>query len=977
MRVRHTHISLAIRSALMLAMLPLAAHAQDAAKAPDTKTLQAVQVTGSRIKTSDRVSSAPVAVISREQIDKSGVASVGELLQQLTASGKALNAKFNSSGNFGFPADGGGIGAGSAQVDLRNLDSKRVLVLVDGIRWVNESSASGVSGSADLNTIPLAIVDHIEVLEDGASAIYGSDAIAGVVNVITKKHFDGTAVHAYYGEYGQGDGQTTDTNITWGHTGDKWNAIFSASYYKQERVSSADRSLSQFPEPGAGLRAGSSGTPQGRIVFCNPNNLVPDTPGFCDPQENNWYDVTLNNGVVLTPGVIQDPNGPNYHGFSSADRFNFAPFNLVLTPSTRKSVFGDVKYDFNDSIAGHVKAMYNERDSLNQAAPEPIFVGIGAGSGGLADTISISALNPFNPFGYDLTTGPIGAPGVNFDFMGRRPLELGPRIFTQNVKTWYFNAGLDGSFSSTHHSFDWDLNYVRSINRASQLFTGGFNVAHLKLALGDPAACAAANDGCTPLDIFGGQGRPMTQAMLNYVTADQHDRSVQILDVFSANINGDMFDIGDRSAGFAAGIEHRVYHGKFIPDILRQEGISQDSGAAAVSAHYDVTEYYGEVSLPFTSTFTTDAALRISDYSTFGVANTGKVGFKWQPVQDVAFRGTYSRGFRAPNLGELFGLTQFGATLVDHCGPSSHPGPDAGFGVGCGALGVPLNYQQNNTQITTFTGGNPNLDPEKSKSWTLGAVYSPSWSEDTSWSKHVDFELTYYNHKISGAIQAPDIQALLDNCILGSTPGNISPICALFTRQASGALNPPTDFLANLGSIKTSGVDFKANWLSPEWDWGQLSAAWQTTHVVHYRAEDSSGNVSQRAVGIEVSDSAIPDYQTNLQLGWKRNNFDLAWNVRYISAVEESCSNAVRTGPTVPGCPTAAGFHHMGATTYNDIQFGWKDLFGVDGLKWAIGVNNAFNRDPPACVTCSLNGYDAGTYDIQGRFWYTSIDWKF
>ena len=129
---------------------------------------------------------------------------------------------------------------------------------------------------------------------------------------------------------------------------------------------------------------------------------------------------------------------------------------------------------------------------------------------------------------------------------------------------------------------------------------------------------------------------------------------------------------------------------------------------------------------------------------------------------------------------------------------------------------------------------------------------------------------------------------------------------------------------------------------------------------------------------MEVSDSAIPDYQTNLQLGWKAGNFDLAWNVRYISAVEESCGNAVRVGGGVPGCPTAADVHHMGATTYNDVQFGWNHLFGVDGLKWAIGVNNAFDRNPPPCVTCSLNGYDAGTYDIPGgRFWYTSIDWKF
>src|SRR5258707_984287 len=157
----------------------------------DQDQLQQVIVTGSRIAREGAQAQQPVSIINRDAIDKTNIQSLGELLQQLTTGGSALNTKFNSSGNFGYPPDGGGIGAGSSQVDLRNLDSKRVLVLVDGIRWVNESSASGVSGSADLNTIPLSIIDHIEILEDGASSIYGSDAIAGVVNIITRKKLDG------------------------------------------------------------------------------------------------------------------------------------------------------------------------------------------------------------------------------------------------------------------------------------------------------------------------------------------------------------------------------------------------------------------------------------------------------------------------------------------------------------------------------------------------------------------------------------------------------------------------------------------------------------------------------------------------------------------------------------------------------------------------------------------------------------------
>ncbi|MBA3487551.1 MAG: TonB-dependent receptor, partial [Lysobacter sp.] len=272
-------LALAVHATLLLS-LPGLALAQEDAGAQTATTLDTVTVTGSRIKQTNAVTAQPVFVLDRDKLDKTGVQSVGEVLQQLTASGKALNAKFNSSGNFGFPSDGGGIGAGSAQVDLRNLGSKRVLVLVDGIRWVNESSASGVSGSADVNTIPLAIVERIEVLEDGASAIYGSDAIAGVINIITRRKFDGAQVHGYFGQYEDG-GDTTEASLTLGGSGERWSAAFSASYYEQERISSGSWEQSSFPTPGTGVRGGSSGTPQGRAIFCDPSRPITGVGG-CD-----------------------------------------------------------------------------------------------------------------------------------------------------------------------------------------------------------------------------------------------------------------------------------------------------------------------------------------------------------------------------------------------------------------------------------------------------------------------------------------------------------------------------------------------------------------------------------------------------------------------------------------------------------------------------------------------------------------------
>ncbi len=964
--LRRNRLTAAVHLTLLLALSGTAA-AQDAGG--EENTLDTISVTGSRIKQSNAVTAQPVFVLDRAKLEETGAQSVGEILQQLTASGKALNAKFNSSGNFGYPPDGGGIGAGAAQVDLRNLGSQRVLVLVDGVRWVNESSASGVSGSADLNTIPLAIVERIEVLEDGASAIYGSDAIAGVVNVITRKKFDGAELHTYYGEYSDG-GETEEAYFTLGGSGDRWSSVFTASYYNQDRISSASWGQSSFPVPGGGLDYGSSGTPQGRFRFCDPA-ITAGNPGFCGSatEDAQFYNITLNPGTTTPVFVPGNPNGGTYNQFDSSDRFNFAPYNLLLTPSKRKALFAGVNYDLTENTRLHVKALYNNRQSTNQAAPEPIFVGPGAGTGGIADTISIAANHPFNPFGIALDAN------SNFLFIGRRPLEVGPRVFTQDVDTWYFNIGVDGMFNAGDRSFSWDANYVHSENEATQRFTNGYNIAKIKLALGDPAVCAAT-PGCVPLDLFGGQGRPFTQAMIDYIRTNQIDSSKQVLDIISANLTGDLFDIGDRSAGFAAGVEWRKYRGEFNPDPLRQTGESQDSFAAPVSADYTVRELYTEFNFPVLATLDLSAAIRFSDYSTFGNATTGKAGFRWQPIEDVVVRGTWSEGFRAPNLGELYGLTQFGATLIDPCGPTNQivvdttNGVSPGLEAACVAAGVPNNFEQANPQITTFTGGNPDLDPEESESFTFGVVYSPGWAENLSWSRKLDLEVSYYNHKIDGEIQANDLQGLLDACYIQQN--GTGAACAPFSRISSGDLRPPNNFLANLGQIETDGVDVKVNWLSPEWSWGTLTASFQSTYINDYEAVDANGNVSSRQVGIEVNDSAIPEWQSNLQVGWTRGDLGLNWSTRYITDVKESCAGV----EGLPGCD-GTDWNKLGATTYHDVQFSWKKAFSLDGLKLSLGANNVFGKEAPVCLSCSLNGYDAGTYDLPGAFWYVSADYRF
>lgn len=947
--------------------------------AQDEGPMEGVEVVGSRIRTIDAQGQSPVFTLSHDDLVNSGRTSVGEILQELTTSGKALNTKFNSSGNFGYPPDAGGIGAGSAQADLRHLTSKRVLVLVDGLRWVNESSASGVSTVVDLNTIPLAIIERVEVLEDGASAIYGSDAISGVINIITRRDFEGAEANVYFGGYDEGDGETTRGELAVGGRGDRFSFFLSASYTDQELVSAADRDQSLFPVPGTGVTRGSSATPQGRLIFTDPNT-------------GQTHNLTLNNGTA-TP--VYDPANPTggastYHTFTTADRFNFAPFNLVLTPSERKGLYTQFRYDLTDAVEWYIKGLYNTRTSLNRAAPEPIFLGSDAGTGGLADTVSISALNPFNPFGFDLISG------QNFFFGTRRPLEGGPRRYEQDVDTYYFATGFQGSFGVGERRYFWDVNLVDSENRADQTATGNYNVRHIQQALGDPAECAAI-PGCVPLNYFGGQGPnsqgTITPEMLRWIQYVGHDSSESSLNLASFNLSGDLFKLPAGALAFAAGYEHREYDGSFQPDSLKISGESNDVLAQPTAGSYDLDEFYLELNVPILRDVPgfdrLDASLagRHSDYSTFGGEEIFKAGLRWQPVEDVIIRGTVAEGLRAPAIGELFGSqSRFDATINDPCSGYGLPGTTVppNIQANCQALGIPATYTQLNPQISILTGGNPNLLPETSDSYTAGIVYSPAWAENLSWSSGINFEVTYYNHEIKGGIQAVDAQTQLDQCAATRDPA----FCGGITRTPTGSISSFTNTLTNITITETDGFDVKLSWSSPQTSAGQFVVSWNNTIVSEYKEFGPTGAEQPRQEGVEVNDSAIPEWQSTLGIDWTRGPLSAGLTVRYLDEVVESCSDDLDSSPTqnlsaLGLCSNpnlvdpSLATNELEATTYLDVQFGWKGPFNVEGLSLLLGINNVTDEDPPICLSCSLNGYDAGTYDIPGMFWYAQAGYKF
>lgn len=967
--IRH-RLSAAIRCALPVLLFPALAMAQD-----DPRELDRIEVTGSRIKKAEIEGQSPIQVITREQIQRTGLTAVADLLQQMTGGGSSLNTKFNSSGNFGFPPDGSGVGAGAATVDLRHLGAQRVLVLVDGVRWVNESSASGVGSATDLNTIPVGIIERIEILEDGASSIYGSDAIAGVVNIITRRETDGAQVSVQYGGYGGSRGETTSIDASLGGSGDRHAFFLGVSRTEQEEIASSRYDFSGVPRPGTGLTFGSSATPNGRFIF------FPDTASSACPLtdlDGNPATPPVPFCNITTPNGQAFPNGVRYPQdfipFTTANRFNFAEYNLILTPSTRKSVFSQGRIELGESTTAYVRALFNRRESANQAAPEPFFLGPDAGTGNpYADDIRISASNPYNPFGVDLTSS---GPGANLVLIGRRPVEGGPRRFEQVVDTWYFGTGLEGSWDVGGRNLLWDLNYARSSNKAEQTNYGSYNIRRIAQALGPLAACQA-DPQCVPLDIFGGPGT-ITPEMLAYIQPIVRDSSENSIELISGNLTGDLFSLPAGVLSFATGFEHRRLDGFYRPDALTVAGEYNGVPSRPTSGEYDVTEYYVELNAPLyeagSSRLDLSVAARYSDYSTFGGETTGKVGLRWQLSEQFLLRGTFAEGFRAPSIGELYGsASRFDAQLEDPCLISVSGAPPA---VNCAAFGVPPGAQQANSQISVTTGGNPELRPEMVDSTSAGFVWSPGFAENSGWSQRLDIEFAWYRHSLEGGIQAIDAQTQLNMCVAG---GPSSPFCQGITRASTGGINGFDNRLQNLGSIETRGYDFDIGWTLPLTGLGQFRVDWQNTWVSRYVARGANGVEQPRRVGIEVNNSAIPKWTSNLALDWVYGDFSARWTTRFIDRLTEECGDARTFDVCRDAAPPNSGLpdlNPLGSTTYHDLQLGWKAPW-LEGTQLTVGVNNLFEKQAPLCLSCSLNGYDASTYDLPERFIYGKIDIRF
>ncbi len=970
---------LAIATGLTIVTAPLdIASAQE-----EADNIEEVVVTGSRIRRNPLNEPTAITEIGKAELEQTGLTNLGDMLQNLPISGSAPNSQFNVPGNSGFPQDGAGIGAGGVQLSLRNLEAKRTLILVDGKRWVAGASASGVPSTVDLNTIPDNMIDRIEILQDGASAIYGSDAIGGVVNIITDRDFEGFKLDLQTGGYlSENDGESTELGFKWGGGNDTTHVVFSASYREEKGIETSDRRRSAFPNPNAtscdvpGTFC-SSFTPQGRFILGDA--LVP-----------GGASITLNDGVLNDGGanIPQfDPNNPaslDFHAFTGADRFNYnaSGFNFLRTPNERVNAYVTAQHELSANVNLFGRFSYTNRSSHTKAAPEPLCLGDGCGNR-INDNFFISALNPYNPFGVDLSV----ADGTMI-FMGRRPLESGGRLFFQDVNTYFATLGLEGEMEVGGRNMYWELYGSYGDNRGFQEKFNSHNAAKLQIAMGDPAVCDATPN-CVPFNFFGGQGPngtgSITQDMLDFVTYTQRDFSEQTLSNIAFNITGDLFEMPAGTAGFAAGIEFRDHEGSFRPDPIAERGETAGIPSGGTAGGFDVTEFYGELNLPLISNdsqyWELNLAARSSDYSTFGSESTYKISTLFQPTQEISLRGSVSTGFRAPGIGELFGgAAREDFTFLDPCADvlaqigSANGGRDTpqpqniqdncanpavgGSNSAAGFAGVPVNFAQLNPSLSSISAGNPNLDAETSDSVTFGAVWSREF--ESSWIAGLTASIDFYDVQVENAVQGRIPSDVLEACV-----NTLDPLfCDLTPRAVSGSLDVINNQLQNIGGIEAMGYDVLIGYTSPEFDIGQFGASFNATVLSDYTeitANIGGGETVTDRTGTHTNETfqrAFPELRWMTTIDWNRDRWSGNLAFRYTDSM------------------TLSGGTKVDSVVHTDLRLSYRPDVWNDSLTVSLGFNNVLDEDPPICFPCGVIGMSIVVHDLPGRVGYLRVSYQ-
>lgn len=911
----------------VLVFLALSVHTQETEDTRATEQeLEELVVTGSRISKSELEGPSPVQVLDVAYISESGQTSVGQLLREIpSVAGGAQTTQVNYNGD------------GTNQISLRGLGSTRTLVLMNGRRLPPSTtglSATSISSAVDLNTVPVSIVERIEVIKDGASAIYGSDAVAGVVNIITRRDFQGLVVNIQTGVTQEGDGARNLVDVTVGGSDDSSAFTFFAGYVDEQAICACDREWAATPLAYFGdevIFLGSSAPPWGRYVFTD---------------DGEDFDLT------------RGPEFGDFRPFSffGGDSYNFAPVNHQRQPSTRWSMmfFGDRSLrDFlgMKEVRTFISASYLNRDGNQKIAPTPL-----APLAFFAYDAPYSKDNFYNPFGVDVPD------------WRRRMVEGGARVQDILTQTKQVTIGIEGWAGD----WQWDAYHAFGETTSNGHFGRVYNLHKVANAVGPSLRdetgawvldadgnpkCASDTDNCVVLDVF--RENSVTRDMLNYLTFIDNQSSIQDQRVFGFNIvNSTLVTRKVGPIGLAAGWEWREQRAVDQPDSLVNTLGDAATGfpRKPTSGSYSTNEIYAELNVPliaqsdFVDLLETNFALRYSDYDSFGETTNGKFGLKYRPIKSLAIRTTYSQAFRAPSISNLFGGNGFEyPALVDPC--SQNP---TQF---CIDDGVPATgFQPISTQIRTTIGGNSAAQPETAEIQTFGLVYRPN----TSFSLTID----RFDVALTDALTTLGTSFILTQC---ASTGNF---CHLIERFSTGALagNPVNvqNTVTNVGGVDTSGWD-----LALAYDWsnsflGQISLRYEASLLSEYlitRADMTTTDLTGRFV--DDLDGYFTKYRSSLRVSIKHENLNFIYQLRTIGEAEEDFTDFL-TGNTLQRTVEGRAYHNVFASiALTDYR-----------LSLSGGINNLLNEDPPLSLDGLNDNTDVRTFDTPGRYFFFKIHYS-
>jgi outer membrane receptor protein involved in Fe transport len=935
----------AIRLAMIIGAGSATAISVPTFAAEDEASVERIEVTGSRIKRTDMEGAAPVTVITSVDILKMGVTNVGDMLQNLTSSaGAAINTAVNNGGD------------GSIQFSLRGLGSQRTLVLVNGRRMVKGGNGpgSGNTAAVDLGTIPLATIKRVEVLKDGASALYGSDGIAGVVNIITKNDYEGAELKASYGITSEDDGRQDSVDFTIGAASDKGNIVFAAGWSRQGEIMMGDRKQSEFElrlyEDGHTEQGGSSAPPWSN---------VDGYPGSAATADSPLADANVTRGPEYGDWRTRD---------GSIDSYNYNPVNFHQTPNEKWHLTAMGGYDVGsigilEDVRMYGEASYVKHSSDVLFAPEP-----------LAPLVFFGTAAPYSPDNYyNQQFGPKDPNGNAYELQDwrRRMLETGGRASSSSRGTSRIVLGFEGTFSN---GWDWDVYYMRGDHTSSTYQQGYFNLARVGDAVGPThfdangdLQCGTSDspigNGCVPLNIFGepGTDTEVSAEMLQYISGNYNTTNTgdNYTESWAASVSGEVFELPAGFAGFAFGVESREEGGSYIPDSLLLGGTTTAGSSLATEGSYTVDEAFLEFIIPlvsdvaFAESIELSTAVRYSDYSTFGDNTSGKLGFVWKVNDQFTARATISDAFRAPDTSELFGgaNTAF-PSASDPCANISSPNQY------CTGTGVPSAGFDDGSieQIPTRQGGSEGLTPEEADITTVGVVYSPDWADGLS------LTLDYWKIDLTNYISTIGTQIILDSCMADGT------FCDKVQRIQSGA-NQGTiilvnDLNTNVGGVDTSGVDANIKYVFDS-SVGEFRVNFDTSYLIEYNKHNANGDVKHHGWLRDAQDGNFPRLKVNLSMDWSYENFSQNVAIKYIHKVKE----------IEQGWWTAPFEHQVDSFTTIDWQGNY--LLEEYNTNFTLGIINLLDEEPPYAYSAFNGNTDGRTYDVKGRQYYLSATVSF